>query len=66
MVAETSALKSISLARRRFRCQTIKLLDNNKQPFMIVRIVNAADSEHDANMLYAVGMFVPDPLFIFA
>src|SRR5438874_11132532 len=23
-----------------------------------------ADSEHDANMLYAVGMFVPDP-FIF-
>ena len=20
-----------------------------------------ADSEHDANMLYAVGMFVPDP-----
>src|ERR1051325_9358410 len=24
-------------------------------------ILMVADSEHDANMLYAVGMFVPDP-----
>src|SRR5438128_1344510 len=24
-----------------------------------------ADSEHDANMLYAVGMFVPDPFIYF-
>src|ERR1700751_3714575 len=24
-------------------------------------LLMAADSEHDANMLYAVGMFVPDP-----
>ena len=27
-------------------------------------LLMVADSEHDANMLYAVGMFVPDP-FIF-
>ena len=24
-------------------------------------LLMVADSEHDANMLYAVGMFVPDP-----
>src|SRR5208282_2268958 len=28
-------------------------------------ILIVADSEHDANMLYAVGMFVPDPFIYF-
>src|SRR5216117_4012762 len=32
--------------------QTMKPSDN---------LLMVADSEHDANMLYAVGMFVPDP-----
>jgi Xaa-Pro aminopeptidase len=27
----------------------------------IENLLMVADSEHDANMLYAVGMFVPDP-----
>ena len=28
-------------------------------------LLMVADSEHDANMLYAVGMFVPDPFIYF-
>ncbi len=40
-------------------CLGFRIIPMNRDNLLIV-----ADSEHDANMLYAVGMFVPDP-FIF-
>jgi Xaa-Pro aminopeptidase len=39
----------------------IALIDTRPRPMEKDSLLIVADSEHDANMLYAVGMFVPDP-----